>query len=89
MWDFGLGLDVLDGVRPFFHASMPAYAADYYGYPGTDYRQVTRASMLELEKTPGVVAERLAGKLYRIFDLSDEKFLTIFADATEERTTSE
>jgi len=85
MWDFGLGLDGLAGVRPLFNMEYPQHARDHFGYPGTDYRQTTRASVLELEKTPGAVAKRLAGKLYRTFDVNDERFLTVFKDEVGEQ----
>lgn len=84
MWDFGLGMDGLSEVRPILNVQYPFFASDHLGYPGGDYRQTTRASVLELEKTPGAVAERLGGQLYRTFDVSDETFLSVFADPTEE-----
>jgi hypothetical protein len=85
MWDFGLGLDGLAGIRPLFNMGYPQHAADHFGYPGMDYQQTTRASVLDLEKAPGAVAQRLAGKLYRTFDVNDEKFLTVFKDEIGEQ----
>lgn len=80
MWDFGLGLDGMSSVKPILNIHNPFYADDHPGYPAADYRQTARASVLDLEKVPGAVAERLAGKLYRTFDADDPKFLTVFAD---------
>lgn len=80
MWDFGLGLDGITRIRPILNARFPIHAGDHPGYPGTEYRQTTRATVLELEQAPGVVAERLAGRLYRNFDIADDTFLAVFAD---------
>ena len=84
MWDFGLGLDGTLGVRPILNVNNPFYSTDHPGHPGADYRQTTRASVLELEQAPGAVAERLAGMLYRNFDISNEKFLAVFSEESDE-----
>jgi len=83
-WDFGLALDSMRGVRPMADPSYPFYPHDHPGYPGNDYRSTTRANVLELQKAPGAVAERLVGRLFRNFDVSDEKLLAVFADETDE-----
>jgi hypothetical protein len=87
MWDFGLGLDGMSSLKPILNAHYPFYADDHPGYPAMEYRQTARASVLDLEKVPGAVADRLAGKLYRTFDVTDPNFLSVFADAAEDADT--
>ena len=50
------------------------------------HTHTTRANVLELVKAPGTVAERLAGGLYRTFDINDEKLLAIFDDEPVQKT---
>ena len=83
MWDFGLGIDSMRATRPMVDVSGPSDVLNH-SYPGNDYAATTRASVLELAKSPGAVAERLAGRLYRTFEINDEKFLSIFDDVPEQ-----
>jgi hypothetical protein len=89
MWDFGLGLDGMSGVKPILNIHNPFYADDHPGYPAAEYHQTARASVLDLEKVPGAVAERLAGKLYRTFDVDDERLLAVFDDPAEKADTTD
>ena len=47
------------------------------GYPGRLYRQITHADVLDLQRSPGMVAERLTGALLRTLDIADRSWFAI------------
>jgi hypothetical protein len=75
-WDLGMAVTGLHDTRPRTNSGL----LDRPGYPGANYSKTTRANVLELEKTPGEVARRLVGGLYRIFNMEDRKYVAIFDD---------
>jgi hypothetical protein len=77
MWDLGIAVTSLAGARPELDRGQ---VMDRPGYPNPQYTCTTRASVLELEKTPGGVADRLVGRLYRTFNMEEPLFMTIFDD---------
>ncbi|HJQ00847.1 MAG TPA: RNA-binding domain-containing protein [Jatrophihabitans sp.] len=75
-WDLGLGMTRLFGTRPI--ASVSTLRATTVGavspaYEARELLQTTRADVIELEKQPGMVAERLLGLFARA--TSTENFL--------------
>jgi hypothetical protein len=75
MWEFGLAVTGISGARAM--PSNPHVFVVGHEYPGSAYRRTARATVLELEKVPGAVTERLAGMLYRSLDVSSSAWLSI------------
>jgi hypothetical protein len=75
-WDLGLGMTRLFGTRPIVNVSTvrtTTVGAFSPAYEAENLIQTTRADVVELEKQPGVVAERLLGLFARA--TSTENFL--------------
>jgi hypothetical protein len=76
-WDLGLGMTNLWGTRPIVNVgTVRSNAVGVFSpaYEARNLIQTTRADVIELERQPGVVAERLLGQFARA--TSTENLLT-------------
>lgn len=76
MWELGLAVTGISGARAVA-SNQRVFIAMHHEYPGSVYRRTARATVLDLEKVPGAVTERVAGLLYRTLDISSSPWLSI------------